>query len=135
MKRDIAKYVARCIICQQVKIEHQRLGGMLQPLEIPEWKWKNISMNFIMGLSHTLCSHDLIWVIIDRLTKLIHFLPVKTTNKVIHLVWLSIEETIRLLGVPTIIVSDRDPKLTSRFLKALHHATKTNLNLNTSNYP
>ncbi|KAL5555385.1 hypothetical protein UlMin_037621 [Ulmus minor] len=79
MKRDIAKYVERCLTCQQVKAEHQRPGRELQPIEVPEWKWEQIAMDFIVGLPKTRNGYDSIWVIIDRLTKSSHFLPVRTT--------------------------------------------------------
>ena len=77
MKSDIVEFVNKCLIYQKVKIEHQRPSGMLQPLEIPEWKWENISMDFIMGLPKTLARYDFIWVEVDRLTKSAHFLPIK----------------------------------------------------------
>ncbi|XP_058726825.1 uncharacterized protein LOC131598218 [Vicia villosa] len=135
MKKEIAEYVARCPICQQVKIEHQRPGGMLQPLEIPVWKWDSISMDFIVGLPRARGGYDSIWVIVDRLTKSAHFLPVKTTHKVIHLARLFIAEIVRLHGVPSSIVSDRDPKFTSRFWKAFHNEMGTRLDMSTSNHP
>nr|GFD16604.1 putative polyprotein [Tanacetum cinerariifolium] len=69
MKRDVAKFVARCLICQQVKIEHQRASGLLQQLDIPVWKWDEISMEFVTGLPQTQRRHDAIWVVVDRLTK------------------------------------------------------------------
>jgi hypothetical protein len=69
MKKEIAEYVSRCGICQQVKIEHQRPIGELQPLPIPEWKWKNIAMDFVTGLSKGKKGNDAIWVVVDRLTK------------------------------------------------------------------
>ena len=62
-------------MCQQVKAEHQRLAGSLQPLSIPEWKWEYITMDFVIGLPRTLGSNNAIWVIVDRLTKSTHFLP------------------------------------------------------------
>jgi hypothetical protein len=65
MKRDIAEYVALCDTCQRVKAEHQRLVGLLQPLQVPEWKWEEIAMDFIMGLPRTQSGYDSIWVIID----------------------------------------------------------------------
>ncbi|MCF8704068.1 hypothetical protein L3055_11065, partial [Corynebacterium sp. MC-02] len=77
MKRDIAEFVARCPNCQQVKIEHQKPGGLLQDMEIPAWKWEIINMDFITGLPRTLRKYDSIWVIVDRLTKSAHFLPVR----------------------------------------------------------
>ncbi|XP_058761197.1 uncharacterized protein LOC131634544 [Vicia villosa] len=135
MKKEIAEYVSQCSICQQVKIEHQRPGGMLQPLEIPTWKWDSISMDFIVGLPRTRGGYDSIWVIVDRLTKSAHFLPVKTTHKVIHLARLFIAEIVRLHGVPSSIVSDRDPKFTSRFWKMFHKELGTRLDMSTSNHP
>jgi hypothetical protein len=79
MKRDIAEYVSLCDTCQQVKAEHQRPAGLLQPLKIPEWKWKETGMDFIVGLPRTQAGYDSLWVIVDRLTKGAHFIPVKTT--------------------------------------------------------
>ena len=72
MKREIAEWVSKCFTCQRVKAEHQRPSGLLQPLKIPEWKWENIAMDFIVGLPKTKANHDAIWVIIDRLTKTVH---------------------------------------------------------------
>ena len=65
MKRDMVEYVARCLTCQQVKVEHQRPGGMLQPLEIPEWKWEEVTMDFVSGLPKSSEDYDSIWVIVD----------------------------------------------------------------------
>ncbi|GJW59776.1 putative nucleotidyltransferase, ribonuclease H [Tanacetum coccineum] len=77
MKRDVATFVSKCLTCQQVKIEHQRASGLLQPLEIPVWKWDEISMDFVTGLPRTQRKHDAIWVVVDRLTKSAHFLPIR----------------------------------------------------------
>jgi hypothetical protein len=77
MKRDIAEYVAQCPECQQVKAEHQRPAGPLQPLSIPEWKWDQITMEFVVGLPRAPSEQDAIWVIVDRLTKSAHFVPFK----------------------------------------------------------
>ena len=79
LKKDVAEYVAICDTCQRVKAEHQRPAGLLQPMKIPEWKWEEVGMDFIVGLTRTQRGHDSIWVIVDRLTKVAHFLPVKTT--------------------------------------------------------
>jgi hypothetical protein len=79
MRREIAKYVSECDICQRVKASHLKTAGILQPLPIPSWKWEDISMDFIVGLPNTSLRHDSIWVIVDRLTKTAHFLPVHTT--------------------------------------------------------
>jgi hypothetical protein len=77
MKRDVAAHVALCDTCHQVKAEHQRPAGLLQPLKVPEWKWEEIGMDFIVGLPRTRDGYDSIWVIVDRLTKVAHFIPVK----------------------------------------------------------
>jgi hypothetical protein len=76
LKRDVAAHVAKCDVCQRVKAEHQRPAGLLHPLKIPEWKWEEIGMDFIVGLPRTLAGYDSIWVIVDRLTKVAHFIPV-----------------------------------------------------------
>jgi len=88
MKSDIAAYVARCDICQRVKAELKRPAGLLQPQDIPVWKWEDISMDFIVGLPRSQKRHDSIWVIVDRLTKVAHFILMKiayTTNKLVDL--------------------------------------------------
>jgi hypothetical protein len=81
MKRAIAEYVALCDNCQRVKAEHQRPAGLLQPFEIPKWKWEEISMDFIVGLPKTQSGYDSIWDIVDHLSKVAHFILVKTTYK------------------------------------------------------
>jgi hypothetical protein len=79
MKKEIAAYVARCDTYCQVKALHMRPAGLLQPLSVPDWKWEDISMDFITDLPTTPKGNDSIWVIVDRLTKSAHFLPVKMT--------------------------------------------------------
>ncbi|XP_071674272.1 uncharacterized protein [Lolium perenne] len=107
MKRDIAFFIARCDVCQKVKAEHQRPAGLLQPLKIPVWKWEEVGMDFITGLPRSSRGHDSIWVIVDRLTKVAHFLPVKTTDRGRALADLYISRIVSLHGVPKVIVSDR----------------------------
>ena len=77
MKREVTSYVLKYLTYQQVKIEHQKSGGMMQQMEIPQWKWKEITMDFVVGLPKTRKQHDAIWVIVDRLTKAAHFLPIR----------------------------------------------------------
>jgi hypothetical protein len=113
MKREIAGYVARCLVCQQVKIEHQRLGGLLQPLPIPEWKWEHISMDFVTGFPRTPSGNVSIWVIVDCLTKYAHFLAIKVGLSLERLTKLYVNEIVRLHGVPVTIVSDRDRRFVS----------------------
>uniref|UniRef100_A0A2N9EF72 Integrase catalytic domain-containing protein n=1 Tax=Fagus sylvatica TaxID=28930 RepID=A0A2N9EF72_FAGSY len=135
MKREIAGYVARCLVCQQVKIEHQRPGGLLQPLPIPEWKWEHISMDFVTGFPRTPSGNDSIWVIVDRLTKSAHFLAIKVGLSLEKLAKLYVNEIVRLHGVPVTIVSDRDRRFVSQFWKKLHMAMGTNLNFSTAFHP
>ena len=99
MKREVAQFVARCLTCQQVKVEPQKSVGLLQPLPILVWKWEHISMDFVSGLSRTLKGCDAIWVIVDRLTKSVHFLLVKTGYSIERLARLYIDEIVRLHGV------------------------------------
>ncbi|WMV08025.1 hypothetical protein MTR67_001410 [Solanum verrucosum] len=75
MKKGIAKFVAKCQNCEQVKVEHQRLGGLAQNIELLEWKWEIINMDFITDLPRSRKHHDSIWVIVDNMTKSTHFLP------------------------------------------------------------
>ncbi|GJZ74939.1 putative reverse transcriptase domain-containing protein [Tanacetum coccineum] len=77
MKKDIAVYVSKCLTCAKVKAEHQRPSGLLQQPEIPEWKWENITMDFITKLPRTRSGHDAIWVVVDRLTKSAHFIAIR----------------------------------------------------------
>jgi hypothetical protein len=79
MKREIAEHVAMCDSCRRIKAEHQRPDGLLQPLRITQWKWDEIGMDFIVGLPRTRAGYDSIWVVVDRLTKSAHFIPVKTS--------------------------------------------------------
>ena len=79
MKNDIAESVAKCPNCQQVTVEHQRLGSFAQIIELPEWKSEMIDMDFVTVLPRSRKQHDSIWVIIDKMAKSDHFLPVKTT--------------------------------------------------------
>ena len=76
MKKEVAEFVSRCLTCQQVKAEHQAPTGMLQPLPIPVWKWERITMDFLIGLPKTPKGNDVVWVIVDRLTKSAYFLPI-----------------------------------------------------------
>jgi len=113
IKRDISIYVSRCLNYQQVKGNHQKTAGLLQPLEIPNWKWKMISMDFINGLSRTRRGNKGIWFIMDQLMKSAHFIPVKHTRTAASLADLYMKEIVRFHGVPLSIVSDRDPIFTS----------------------
>jgi len=119
LKRDVAQFVYACLICQNSKVEHQKPAGLLTPLDVPEWKWDNISMDFVTSFSNTPKGHDAIWVTVDRLTKLAHFIPINISFPVSQLAEIYIREIVKLRGVRSSIVSDRDPRFTSRFWKSL----------------
>ncbi|KAA3487491.1 integrase [Gossypium australe] len=93
MKRDISDYVSKCLVCQQVKFEHQVPSGLLQPIMVPEWKWDRITMDFVSGLPLTSSKKDSIWVIVDRLTKSAHFIPVRMDFSLDKLAELSYDYT------------------------------------------
>ncbi|XP_030452092.1 uncharacterized protein LOC115673972 [Syzygium oleosum] len=97
------------------------------PLEIPEWKWEHITMDFVMGLPRSQRGHDSIWVIVDRLTKLAHFLAVRKDFEMDMYAELYMRQIVHLHGVPVTIMSDRDPKFTATFWKSLQMAMGTKL--------
>jgi hypothetical protein len=135
MKWDIAEYVALCDTCQHVKAEHQRHAGLLQPLQVPKWKWEEIDMDFIVGLPRTQSGYDSIWVIVDWLTKVAHFIPVKTTHSGSQLAELYMSRIICLHGVPKKILSDKGTQFTSRFWERLHEALDTQLHFSSAYHP
>ncbi|GJR34236.1 putative reverse transcriptase domain-containing protein [Tanacetum coccineum] len=122
MKKDIAEYVGKCLTCLKVKAEHQRPFGLLQQPEIPVWKWEGIAMDFVTKLPRTSSGHDTIWVIVDRLTKSAHFLPMREDYKMERLARLYLNEIVARQGVPISIISDRDSRFTSRFWQSMQEA-------------
>jgi hypothetical protein len=112
MKREIAKYVSECHTCQRVKAEHQSLAKKLQPLPIPKWKWEEIGM-------------DMIWVIVDRLTKSAHFLAMNQKDSCEKLTEIYINEVFSKHGIPKKIVSNRGLVFTLAFWKQLQKALGT----------
>ncbi|KAH0738661.1 hypothetical protein KY290_037366 [Solanum tuberosum] len=135
MKKGIAEFVAKCPNCQQVKVEHQRPGGLAQRIEPLEWKWEMINMDFITGLPRSRRQHDSIWVIVDRMTKSAHFLPVKTTNTAEDYAKLYVQEIVRLHGVPISIISDRGAQFTAQFWKSFQKGLGSKVNLSTAFHP
>ena len=135
LKRDVAEYVAIFDTCRRVKVEHQRPAGLLQPMKILEWKWEEVGMDFIVGLLRTQKGYDSIWVIVDRLTKVAHFLPVKATYTGAKLAELYMERIVCLHGVPKKIVSDRETQFTSQFWRKVHESLGTKLNFSSAYHP
>ena len=118
MKRHVGDFVQRFLTCQQVKAEHQRSTRLFQPLEVAEWKWEHVTMEFVTHLPRTSLRHDAVWVIVDRLTKSAHFQVVRMTFTLEEFYRLYIREIVRLHGVPISIVLDRDPRFTTQFWKS-----------------
>ncbi|GJZ26779.1 putative reverse transcriptase domain-containing protein [Tanacetum coccineum] len=135
MKVDIATYVSKCLTCAKVKAEHQKLSGLLQQPEIPVWKWERITMDFITKLPRTPSGYDSIWVIVDRLTKSAHFIPMNEKYKMEKLTRLYLKEIVCRHGVPVSIISDRDPRFASRFWRSLQRSLGTNLDMSTAYHP
>jgi hypothetical protein len=122
LNKDVASHVALCDVFQRVKAEHQRPAGLLHPLKVPEWKWEEIGMDFIVGLPRAPARYDSIWVIVDKLTKVAHFIPGA------KLAELYMARIVCLHGVPKKIVSDQGSQFTSRYWKKLHECLDTRLN-------
>ena len=118
-----------------MKADHRKTTGLLQPLEIPSWKWDQVSMDFIDGLPRTRRGNESIWVIIDHLTKTAHFIPIRSNRTAASLVEIYMREIVRLHGVPSSIVCDRDPLFASNFWKAFLESLGTRLNLSTTYHP
>ncbi|GFY87591.1 hypothetical protein Acr_05g0012300 [Actinidia rufa] len=116
-------------------LEHQRPAGELQPLPVAEWKWKNVMMDFVTGLPQSPRGHDAVWVIVDRLTKTAHFLPIQVIDLIEALSRLYIREIICLHGIPVSIVSDHDPRCTAHFWQGLQSVLGTNLLFSTTYHP
>jgi len=135
MKADIATYVSKCLTCSKVKAEYQKPSGLLQQPKIPQWKWEEITMDFITKLPKSVNNCDMIWVIVDRLTKSAHFLPVKDTDKMDKLARLYIKEVVSRHGVPISIICDRDSRFTSRFWQSLQKALGTRIDMSTAYHP
>jgi hypothetical protein len=118
-----------------VKTRHRHLVGLLKTFIILEWKWEVVTVNFIANFPRIMKKHDSIMVVVDKLTKETHFIPVKTTHKEANIAEVYMKQIVRLHGVPNVIVSDRDQKLTSNFWKGLFKRFGTNINLSTMYHP
>lgn len=135
MKAEIATYVGNCLTCAKVKVEYQKPSGLLQQLEIPEWKWEHITMDFITKLPKTTGGLDTIWLIIDRLSKSTHFLLVKETDKMEKMTKTCIREIVQLHGVPISIISNGDSRFTSRFWQSLQKSLRARLDMSITYQP
>ncbi|GJU51433.1 putative reverse transcriptase domain-containing protein [Tanacetum coccineum] len=135
MKAEIATYVSKCMTCAKVKAEYQKPSGLLVQPKIPEWKWENITMDFVTKLPKTASGQDMIWVIVDRLTKSAHFLPAKENDSMEKLTRQYLKEVVSRHGVPVLIISDRDGRFVSQFWQSLQEAFGTQLDMSTTYHP
>jgi hypothetical protein len=127
MKRDTTHYVSECDTCQKVKADYIKPGGLLQHLSIQDWKWDDISVDFIVGLPLIARKYNSIWVIVDRLTKSSHFIPVNTNYNSQKYAEIYIAHVLCLHGVPKTIVFDRGSQCITRFWEQLHTSCGTHL--------
>nr|GEZ34458.1 putative reverse transcriptase domain-containing protein [Tanacetum cinerariifolium] len=135
MKADIAIYVSKCLTCAKVKAEHQMPSGLLVQPKIPEWKWDNITMDFVTKLPKSSQDYDTIWVIVDRLTKSAIFVPMRETNPIEKLARMYLKEVVARHGIPVSIMCDRDPRFVSNFCKSLQKTLGTSLDMSTAYHP
>ncbi|KAJ0482269.1 putative nucleotidyltransferase, Ribonuclease H [Helianthus annuus] len=135
MKGDVAVYVSKCLTCAKVKAEYQKPSGLLQQPEIPKWKWEQISMDFVTKLQRTPRGHDTIWVIVDRLTKSAHFLPIREKDNTSKLAEIYMREIVSRHGVPLSIISDRDGRFVSRIWQSFQEAFGSKSNMSTAFHP
>ncbi|GJS12628.1 putative reverse transcriptase domain-containing protein [Tanacetum coccineum] len=135
MKDNIATYVSKCLTCAKVKDEHQRPTGLLVQPDIPQWKWDNITIDFVTKLPKSSQGYDTIWVIVDRLTKSAIFVPMRETDPMKKLARMYLKVVVTRHGIPVSIISDRDPRFASNFWRSLQKALGTNLDMSTAYHP
>ncbi|GJU06610.1 reverse transcriptase domain-containing protein [Tanacetum coccineum] len=135
MKAKIATYVSKCLTCAKFNVEYQKPSGLLVQPEIPQWKWDKITMDSVTILPNTLSGYDTIWVIVDRLTKSAHFLPIKETDSMERLTRLYLKEVFSRHGVPVLIILDRASRFTSHFWQSFQKSLGTQLDMSTAYHP
>ena len=135
MKKDALEFTRQCLVCQKVKAERVKILGKFQPLDISQIKWECISMDFITGIPKVAGNFDSVFVMVDKLTRVTHLIPTRSTATASDVAQLFVREIVRLHGVPARIISDRDAKFTSKIWTAMFQSLGTRLNLSLSYHP
>ena len=139
MRAQVKEYCETCAICKRSKAPRHKPYGKLSSLPIPEFKWADLTMDFVTGLPESRAwngaTHDSILVVVDRLTKMAHYIPVTKTVTAEDLAEILIREVIRLHGLPSSITTDRGSIFTSKYHDSLCYALKIKLKLSTAYHP
>ena len=135
MKKDVTEYVTTCAACQRNKASNQKKAGSLSPLNIPVGRWHSVSMDFITGLPCTEKGHDAIYVVLDRLTKMAHFIPCTKDTGALDTAQLFVDHVYKLHGFPLEIISDRDARFKSEFWQRLTQLLGTKHKMSTAFHP
>jgi hypothetical protein len=134
LKQDVEHFVHQCEICQKAKHNNQHPAGLLQPLPIPQGAWQEVTMDFVEGLP-TSEHFNAIVVVVDRLTKYAHFIPVKHPQNAQGIAELFLDNVVKLHGLPCSILTDRDPIFLSNFWKELFRLYDVKLAMTTAYHP
>jgi hypothetical protein len=135
MHSEIKEYVRTCVDCQANKARNQLPMGLLKPLPVPEQRWHTVTMDFITGLPVTSAGYDCVAVVVDKLSKMAHYIPMTSTTTAPEYARLFVDHVVKHHGVPSVIISDRDARFTSNFWRALWSQLGTKLAMSTAFHP
>ncbi|MCO5564476.1 hypothetical protein L7F22_018137 [Adiantum nelumboides] len=135
LRKDTESFVCSCLVCQPVKYDREKAYGLLQPLQIPTTPWESIAIDFIFGLPKTSSGNEGIWTIVDQFSKQAHFIPVWKQITVKQMTKIFLVTVFKYHGMPISIVSDRDPRMTGLFWRALWQNLHSTLRFSSSYHP